>query len=55
VRSVIALLLIGLIAAGQLPQTWAVVATIVAVAFLLTSAIGFCPAYWPFRISSRRH
>jgi hypothetical protein len=54
VRTVIALVLIALIAAGQLTQTWAVVATIVAAVFLLTSAIGFCPAYWPFRISSRR-
>lgn len=54
VRTVIAVVLIALIASGQITATWAVVAGVVTVAFLLTSAVGFCPAYWPFKISTRR-
>jgi uncharacterized protein (DUF58 family) len=54
IRTIIAVALVALIATGRIAETWAVVATIVAVAFLLTSAVGFCPAYWPFKISSRR-
>lgn len=54
VRTVIAVVLVALIAAGQITATWAVIAGIVAAAFLLTSAVGFCPAYWPFKISTRR-
>jgi hypothetical protein len=54
IRTVIAIALVALIATGRIAEIWAVVAAIVAVAFLLTSAAGFCPAYWPFNISSRR-
>jgi hypothetical protein len=53
-RSVVAIVLIALIAVGQLTQAWAIVAAIVAAVFLLTSAIGFCPAYLPFKLSTRR-
>jgi hypothetical protein len=53
IRTVIAIALVALIATGRIAETWAVVADIVAAAFLLTSAVGFCPAYWPFNISSR--
>ena len=54
VRTVIAAALLALIASGQITATWAVVAGVVTAAFLLTSAVGFCPAYWPFKISTRR-
>jgi len=55
VRTVIAVALVAVvIATGSIAETWAVVAAVVAAAFLLTSAVGFCPAYWPFKISSRR-
>jgi hypothetical protein len=54
IRTVIAIALVALIATGRIAETWAVVAAIVAAAFLLTSAVGFCPAYWPFNIASRR-
>jgi CBS domain containing-hemolysin-like protein len=54
VRSVVAVVLIALIAGGQLTQTWAIVAAVVAAVFLLTSAIGFCPAYLPLKLSTRR-
>ena len=50
IRTVIAVALVALIATGHIAETWAVVAAVL----LLTSAIGFCPAYWPFKISSRR-
>jgi hypothetical protein len=53
VRTVIGLALVALIVAGQVTATWAILAGIVAAAFLLTSAIGFCPAYWPLKISTR--
>jgi hypothetical protein len=54
VRTVIAVVLVALIAAGQITATWAVIAGIVAAAFLLTGAVGFCPGYWPFKISTHR-
>lgn len=38
--------------AGQLSGTVAIVLGIVAVAFLATSLIGWCPAYLPFGIST---
>jgi len=37
---------------GTITGTMAVILGIVAVVFLLTSAIGFCPAYLPFKIST---
>ncbi|MCU0835263.1 MAG: DUF2892 domain-containing protein [Chromatiaceae bacterium] len=39
---------------GRVTETWAIVAGIVAAAFLITSAVGFCPGYWPFKVSTRR-
>jgi hypothetical protein len=43
-----------LLLTGQLSGTLATVLGIFAVAFLLTSAIGFCPLYSPFNISTLR-
>jgi hypothetical protein len=53
VRTVVAIALGVLIAAGYITGTWAVVAAVVAVAFLVTSAVSFCPGYWPFGLSTR--
>ncbi|HEY0722087.1 MAG TPA: DUF2892 domain-containing protein [Gammaproteobacteria bacterium] len=39
---------------GQLTGIAAVVLGIVAVAFLLTSLIGWCPTYVPFGISTKK-
>ncbi len=39
---------------GQLTGPTAIVLGIVAAAFLLTSLIGTCPAYYPFGVSTRR-
>lgn len=38
--------------AGQITGTAAIILGIVAVAFLLTSLIGWCPAYAPFHFST---
>ncbi len=40
--------------AGQLSGTVAIVLGVVAVAFLVTSLIGWCPTYVPFGISTRK-
>ncbi len=37
---------------GQITGTAAIILGIFAVVFLLTSAIGFCPLYLPFKIST---
>ncbi|MDX1684091.1 MAG: DUF2892 domain-containing protein [Saprospiraceae bacterium] len=37
---------------GTVTGTWAIVLLVLAVIFVLTSAIGFCPLYAPFRIST---
>ncbi len=51
--TVVAIILI-LYLAGQLTGTVAIILGIVAVAFLLTSLIGWCPTYVPFGISTRK-
>jgi hypothetical protein len=38
---------------GQLSGTLAIVLGVVAVAFLVTSLVGTCPAYLPFGLSTR--
>jgi hypothetical protein len=39
---------------GRIGGTLAIVLGIMAVVFLLTSVVGFCPAYLPFGFSTRR-
>ena len=39
---------------GQITGTAAIVLGIVAVAFLVTSLIGWCPTYVPFGISTKK-
>jgi hypothetical protein len=34
--------------------TWAIVLGILAIIFLLTSLIGVCPLYMPFKISTKK-
>jgi len=52
VRSVAAVVILFLILTGSVEGTPAVILGIVAVALLLTSAISFCPAYFPFKLST---
>ncbi len=54
VRTVIAVVIGLFYFTGTISGTLAVVLSIVAIAFLLTSAIGFCPLYAPFGISTKK-
>jgi hypothetical protein len=53
-RSLVAVILLMLIVDGTLSGAIAVVLGIIAVAFLLTSALGYCPAYPPLKLSTRK-
>lgn len=39
---------------GQITGTAAIILGIIAVAFLVTSLVGFCPSYVPFGLSTKR-
>jgi hypothetical protein len=54
IRTVIAVVIAVLYFTGQISGTVAIVLGIVAVAFLLTSLVGWCPIYNPFGISTRK-
>lgn len=54
IRPLIALGIAVLYFAGVISGTVALVLGIVAIAFLLTSLLGWCPGYLPFGISTRR-
>lgn len=54
VRVIIAVLIVVLYLSGQLSGTVAAILGILAVVFLLTSFIGWCPLYVPFGISTRK-
>lgn len=51
----LAVVVIGyLYSTGVISGTLAVILGIVAVAFVLTSIIGWCPLYAPFKVSTRK-
>jgi hypothetical protein len=52
IRVVLAAVVAVLYLTGQLTGTAAIVLGIIAVIFIITSAIGFCPLYLPFKIST---
>ena len=52
IRLIAVVIIAALYFAGQLSGTVAIVLGIVAVAFLATSLIGWCPAYLPLGIST---
>jgi hypothetical protein len=54
IRVLLAIVVGILYVMGTITGTVAVILGIVAVVFLLTSAIGFCPGYLPLRISTAR-
>jgi len=54
VRSLVALAIVGLYATGAIGGTVAILLGVVAAVFLLTSLVGWCPAYLPFGISTCR-
>ncbi|HSH75817.1 MAG TPA: DUF2892 domain-containing protein [Longimicrobiales bacterium] len=51
-RTIVAAVILLLILTGAIAGTPATVLGIVAVVFLLTSAVGVCPAYLPFGLST---
>jgi len=54
IRTIIAIVIGVLYFIGQISGTLAIILGIVAVAFLLTSFISWCPSYVPFGISTRK-
>jgi len=52
IRIAAALVIAALIATGALSRVLAVILGVIAVAFLLTSLIGFCPLYAPLGINT---
>ncbi|MEJ2483997.1 MAG: DUF2892 domain-containing protein [Gemmatimonadota bacterium] len=54
IRILIALVLGVLLINGTIAGVLGTVLAIVAIAFLLTSLVGWCPAYLPFGLSTRR-
>ena len=54
IRIIAAVIIVILYLANQITGTAAVVLGILAVIFLLTSSIAFCPLYIPFKISTKK-
>ena len=54
IRVAIAAIIAVLYFTGQVTGTVAIVLGVVAIAFFVTSLIGFCPSYVPFGISTRK-
>ncbi|MEJ5361170.1 MAG: DUF2892 domain-containing protein [Spirochaetota bacterium] len=54
IRTIIAIAIIILYFTGQITGTAAVILGILAVVFLLTSAVSFCPLYVPLKINTKK-
>jgi len=54
IRTIIVVIIAGLLLSGVITSTLAVILGIFAVIFLGTSAIGWCPLYKPMRISTKK-
>ena len=54
IRTVLALVVGALYFTGRISGTVAIVLGVMAVVFLLTSFVSWCPAYAPFGFSTRR-
>jgi hypothetical protein len=54
IRLILALIIAGLFFTGQISGTAAIILGIVAVVFLVTAIVGFCPAYLPLGLSTRK-
>lgn len=52
IRTILALVIIALYFTDIIAGTLAIILGVVAVIFLLTSVIRFCPGYLPFKIST---
>lgn len=54
IRLVVVAVIAALYFSGQIAGTAAIILGIIAVAFLVTSLIGWCPTYVPFGISTKK-
>ncbi len=54
IRAILVVVIAILYFTGQITGTAAIVLGIIAVVFLLTSSIGFCPAYAVLKISTKK-
>ncbi len=54
IRTLIAIGIAVLYFTGRISGTLAIILGIVAVAFLVTSFVGWCPSYLPFGLSTRK-
>ena len=54
IRLLLAVVVVVLLATNAISGTLAVILGILAVVFVVTSAIGFCPLYAPFGISTKK-
>ncbi|MFW5770920.1 MAG: YgaP family membrane protein [Spirochaetota bacterium] len=54
VRTLLAVLIVVLYFTGQITGTAAILLGIVAILFLATSFMGFCPAYLPLKITTKK-
>ncbi len=54
IRTLLAVLIVILYFTGQITGTAAIILGIVAILFLATSFLGFCPAYLPLKITTKK-
>jgi len=54
IRTILAVVVAILYFTGQISGTAAIILGALAVIFLITSAIGFCPLYFPFKFSTMK-
>jgi hypothetical protein len=54
IRTIVAIVIGLLLLTEQITGTVGAILGVFALVFLLTSAIGFCPLYLPFRISTKK-
>ena len=54
IRAVLAVVVAVLYFTNLISGTAAIILGILAIIFLLTSAVGFCPLYFPFKLSTKK-
>lgn len=55
IRILIAIIIAVLAYTKVITGVWAIVLLVIAVLFLATSLVSFCPAYWPFGINTGKN
>ena len=55
IRTIVAVVLIVLLVTGKVSSTLAIVLGVIAAAFVVTSLMGWCPAYIPLKMSTRKN